>query len=203
MYILWIVLLIQNHLQVETLSSYCSNGQPVFSGEEIYVNSTDFINNGKNDYLVTFWIHEVTPVTAGLEGSVNGMFCCDDCTTAYYFTTDSTHDNATYILNRTKAVCSLGVGSFVDLSMNCSANDYYANITMCIRLPVLWNKYLGNCSNDITHVASSHGCLPLSRDLLVYINAVPRGLTCQLQDNYYYTTPGYWLSGSIMPFIIM
>ena len=109
MYILWIVLLIQNHLQVETLSSYCSNGQPVFSGEEIYVNSTDFINNGKNDYLVTFWIHEVTPVTAGLEGSVNGMFCCDDCTTAYYFTTDSTHDNATYILNRTKAVCSLNL----------------------------------------------------------------------------------------------
>jgi len=127
----------------------------------------------------------VTELFTGLEGSVNGTLCCDHCTTTYYFTVDSAHDNVTYILNRTKAVCSLDFDSFVDLSMNCSAK-----ITMCIRLPVLWNKQLENCNDDIGHVASSYSCPQC--DLLVYVDAVPQGLTCQLSNTYCYTTPGYW-----------
>ena len=113
-------------------------------------------------------------------------------------------NNIRIFSNDTIVKCYLNEDDYIDIDIGLEVNDYYSGSYWVVA--VHWNKQLGNCSNDIAHVASRHhGCLPISCDLLHYTGNVPEGLDC-LHDQYdpyyaYNIIPGYWIDNGFKKYV--
>ncbi|XP_065901387.1 uncharacterized protein [Dysidea avara] len=176
------------------------------SQSNVTVDSSNFtctIDEGKSKCQVEFQssdVHiEIDFVDYfGSEISPTNYNCSMNCSSSsYYYCFIDSKGNFMIATDDTSIVkCSLDIWDTINIAFNVSDDDGHSG-SYLMKVAAHWNKHLGDCSNDIAHVASpGHGCLALSCALLRYFHKVPVGLDCSVHSVYdpdaYHISPGYW-----------
>ena len=128
-----------------------------------------------------------------------------NCSSSFYDSHVDSNGVLRIIFNDSIVKCPLDQGNNINIALNATNDDDVHRKTNVMNVVAYWNKDLGDCDDDIAHVASGgHGCLPLSCDLLHYIQEVPDGLDCffyQYDPNAYSITSGYWIDNGFKQYV--
>ncbi|XP_065901388.1 uncharacterized protein [Dysidea avara] len=180
----------------------------------VTVDSSNFTcttDEGKSKCQVEFWSNDVHIEIEfddhfGNKISPTNYNCSINCSSSYHDCFIDSNGNFMIATDDTNVVkCSLDNRDYINIAFNVSDDDGHIG-SYLMEVAAHWNKHLGDCSNDIAHVASpGHGCLPLSCVLLRYFDKVPVGLDCSVHSVYdpyaYHISPGYWYDNGFTTYV--